>query len=182
MPFSLAYLILSFCLIYLSLRKDEPKDFIKLIKSIISKEEKKMERLSKEEYNIAVGCLKKYNYNCTNILNIQSDILSINILPNDGMPKTPYYVGDTTLKKVMELEENEELQKSIKEYKAVIQALQIVNDDCKYIFEEYYRKNKTKWEIIDERGLSDRTFSRRKQELIYAVNKELKRWHKCGEK
>lgn len=182
MSFSLAYLILSFCLIYLSLKIDESSEFTKLIKMIISKEKKKMERLSKEEYNVAVECLKRYNYNCTNILNIQSDILSINILPNDGMPKTPYYVGDTTLKKVMELEENEELQNSIKEYKAVVQALQIVNDDCKYIFEEYYRKSKTKWEIIDERGLSDRTFSRRKQELIYAVNRELKRWHKCGEK
>ncbi len=174
MPFGLAYLVLSFCLIYLSLKNE-------YIKSII-KGEREMERLSKDEYNKAVECLKRYNYNCTNILNIQSDILSINILPNNGMPKTPYYIGDTTLKKVMELEENEELQNSIKEYKAVVQALQIVNDDCRYIFEEYYRKNKTKWEIIDERGLSDRTFSRRKQELIYAVNKELKKWHKGGEK
>lgn len=175
MPFSLTYLVLSLCLIYIALEIEKEDGVIKLIAKIILREEEEMERLNKEEYNIAVECLKRYNYNCTNILNIQSDILSINILPNNGMPKVPYYVGDTTLKKVIELEENEELQKSIKEYKVVVQALQIVNDDCKYIFEEYYRKNKTKWEIIDERGLSDRTFSRRKQELIYAVNKELKK-------
>ena len=46
-------------------------------------------------------------------------------------------IGDTTLKKVIQLEENIELQKSIKEYKAVVQALELVNNDSKYIFEEF---------------------------------------------
>ena len=42
------------------------------------------------------------------------------------MPKAPYSVGDTTLDKIIKLEENKELQRSIKEYKAVIQALALV--------------------------------------------------------
>lgn len=132
-------------------------------------------KIPKEEYNRAVGCLKRYNYNCINIMNIQSDILSLSISPVDGMPKAPYSVGDTTLNKVIQIEENEELQKSIEEYKAVVQAVQLVSDDSKYIFDEMYRKQKSKWYIMDEKGLSERTFLRRKYELIYAVDKELKK-------
>lgn len=131
-------------------------------------------RLPKEEYNKAVGCLKRYNYNCINIMNIQSDILSLSIAPISDMPRVPYGVGDTTLKKVIQLEENIELQKSIREYKAVVQALELVNNDSKYIFEELYRKGRTKWQIIDS-GMSERTFVRRKGDLICAVEKELKK-------
>lgn len=131
-------------------------------------------RLPKEEYNKAVGCLKRYNYNCINIINIQSDILSLSIAPITDMPRVPYGVGDTTLKKVIQLEDNIELQKSIKEYKAVVQALELVNQDSKYIFEELYRKGKTKWQIIDS-GMSEATYKRRKQDLIYAIDKELKK-------
>ena len=36
-----------------------------------------MGRLSKEEYREAKGCLKRYNYNCINIINIQRDILHL---------------------------------------------------------------------------------------------------------
>jgi hypothetical protein len=72
------------------------------------------------------------------------------------------------------MEENEELQEAIKEYKAVVQALQLVNKDSRYIFEEMYIKSKTKWEIINS-GMSERTFERRNQSLIYTVHKELKK-------
>jgi len=132
-----------------------------------------MSRLSKEDYREAVGMLKRYNYNCINIMNIQSDILSLSVAPADGMPKAPYSISDTVLNKVIRLEENESLQKSIKEYKIIIQALNLVNKDCKLLFEELYIKNKYKWDIIDEYGLSERTFVRRKSELINAVNKEI---------
>lgn len=131
-------------------------------------------RLEKEEYKRAVGVLKRYNYNCINIINIQTDILSLSVAPLSDMPRVPYSVGDTTLKKVLQLEENIELQQSIKEYKAVAQALQLVSQESKMIFELLYIKNKTKWEII-ESGMSERTYFRRKKELILAVNKELKK-------
>lgn len=131
-------------------------------------------RLPKEEYNRAVGCLKRYNYNCINIINIQSDILSIGIASNDGMPKAPYKVGDTTFSKVVQLQEDKELNKSINEYKAVVQALELVSKDSKYIFEQLYRKGNTKWQIIDS-GMSESTYERRKRELVYAVYKELKK-------
>ena len=132
-------------------------------------------RLPKEEYNKAVGCLKRYNYNCINIMNIQSDILSLSIAPISDMPRVPYGVGDTTLKKVIQLEENIELQKSIKEYKAVIQALSLVNKESQYIFEEEFRKDRYKWDIINELNTSEETYKRRKRSLIYAVNEELKK-------
>ena len=132
-------------------------------------------RLPKEEYNKAVGCLKRYNYNCINIINIQSDILSLSIAPITDMPRVPYGVGDTTLKKVIQLEDNIELQKSIKEYKAVVQALELVNQDSKYIFEEEFRKDRYKWDIINELNTSEETYKRRKRSLIYAVNEELKK-------
>lgn len=132
-------------------------------------------RLPKEEYNKAVGCLKRYNYNCINIMNIQSDILSLSIAPISDMPRVPYGIGDTTLKKVIQLEENIELQKSIKEYKAVIQALSLVNKESQYIFEEEFRKDRYKWDIINELHTSEETYKRRKRSLIYAVNEELKK-------
>lgn len=131
-------------------------------------------RLSNEEYKEASLCLKRYNYNCLKIMNIRADIMSIGSPVLDGMPKAPYSVSDRTLKAVIELQENEHLQKAIKEYKAVEQAVELVNKDSKYIFEEFYIKSKPKWEIINS-GISERTFVRRKGDLIYAVHKELKK-------
>lgn len=131
-------------------------------------------RLSNEEYKEASLCLKRYNYNCLKIMNIRADIMSIGSPVLDGMPKAPYSVSDRTLKAVVELQENEYLQKAIKEYKAVVQAVELVNKDSKYIFEEFYIKSKPKWEIINS-GISERTFVRRNGDLIYAVHKELKK-------
>ena len=50
-----------------------------------------MERLSKEEYNRAKGCLQRYNYNCINIINIQSDILSLSVSANDRATKSTIF-------------------------------------------------------------------------------------------
>lgn len=132
-----------------------------------------MERLNKEDYNRAKGCLKRYNYNCINIINIQSDILSLSVAPMDGLPKTPYSVGNITLNKVIQLEENPNLQKSIKEYKAVVQAIQLVNEESRLIFEKEFRESKYKWDVINELNKSEETYKRRKRELIYAVHNEL---------
>ena len=133
-----------------------------------------MERLSKEEYREAVGVLKRYNYNCLNIINMRADIIGITVPQNDGMPRAPYNISDTVYKKYIELEENEDLQKSIKEYKIVSQALELVSQDCKYIFQKFFQEGKSKWGIIDS-GISLRTFERRKRDLIYAVHKEIKK-------
>lgn len=133
-----------------------------------------MTRLPKEDYKNAVGILKRYNYNCINILNIRADIMSISIPNSDGMPKAPYNISDSVFNQYTRLQEDKELQKSLREYKAVVQALELVSKDSKYIFEELYQKSKTKWEIMDS-GMSERTFVRRKSELIYAVDKEIKK-------
>lgn len=132
-------------------------------------------RLEKEDYRRAVGALKRYNYNCINIINIQSDILSISVAPISDMPRVPYGVGNTTLNKVIQLEENKELQQSISEYKAVVQALQLVSKDSKYIFEKEFRESKTRLDVINNMNVSEETYKRRKKELIYAVDKELKK-------
>lgn len=131
-------------------------------------------KLTREEYSYSKGCLKRYNYNCINIMNIRADILSIGSQNLDGMPKAPYNITDNVLNSVIKLQEDEQLQKSIREYKAVTQALELTNKDCKLIFEYYYRLSKSKWEVI-ESGMSERTFERRNQELIYTVHNELKK-------
>lgn len=131
-------------------------------------------RLNKEEYNEAVGILKRYNYNCLNIMNIRADIMSLSVGINDGQPKAKYNVSDSVCNRLIEMEENEYLQRSIKEYKIVRQALELVNEDSKYIFEELYQKNNTKWNIINS-GISERTFVRRKGDLIFAVHNEIKK-------
>lgn len=132
-------------------------------------------RLSKEDYNNAVGCLKRYDYNCINIINIKTDIYSIETANSDGQPKPKYNKTDTVLNKIIQVEENEVIQKAIREYKAVRNALLLVNKDCKYIFEKIFREQKSKWEVMDQYGMSERTFFRRKRELIHTVNKELKK-------
>ena len=102
-----------------------------------------MRRLSKDEYNKAKRCLKRYNYNCINIINIQNDILSLSITPCDGLPRAPYSVGNTTLNKVIDLEDNKCLQNSIIEYKAVLQALILINDNTtNEMFKEEYQKRR----------------------------------------
>ena len=133
-----------------------------------------MNKISREEYKEAKGCLKRYNYNCINIMNIRADIMSLGGQGIDGMPKAPYSISDRVFNSVIKLQEDEHLQKSIKEYKAVVQALELVNKDCKELFEKYYIQSKSKWDIINS-GMSERTFGRRKQELIYAVGNELKK-------
>ena len=75
-------------------------------------------------------------------MNIQSDILSLSIAPADGMPRTPQAVSNTVLNKVIQMEENESLQRSIREYKIVVQALQLVDSITKEIFKEEYQKRK----------------------------------------
>lgn len=106
-------------------------------------------------------------------MNIQSDILSLSVAPCDGLPRAPYSVGNTTLNKVIQLEDNKSLQNSIREYKAVVQALSLVNDESKLIFEKEFRESKYKWDVIDELNKSEETYKRRKRELIYAVHNEL---------
>ena len=138
-------------------------------------------RLSKEDYNRAVGYLKRYCNNCLTIINIRADILSIGAATTDGMPKAPYKVSDSVYNQVQHLQENKELQKAIKEWKVVKQALALVGNDSNYIFEEFYMKNKSKWQVIDGMHTSEETYKRRKRDLIYAVDKEIKKMNKIGE-
>lgn len=101
-----------------------------------------MEKLSKEDYREAKNCLKRYNYNCITIMNIKWDIMGLSSTVVDGMPKAPYRVSDSVLNSVIMLQENEQLQQSTKEYKAVVQALQLVDTITKEIFVEEYQKRK----------------------------------------
>ena len=138
-------------------------------------------RLSKEDYKKAEGCLRRYNYNCITIMNIRADIMSIGAPSTDGMPKVPYSISDSVYNQYIKLQEDKELQRALKEYKIVRQALELVNADCKEIFENYYQKQRNRWETIDKLSLSERTFVRRKTELINAVHKELEKfWRENG--
>lgn len=133
-------------------------------------------RLSREEYKKAEGYLKRYNYNCINILNIRNDIMTLSAVNLDGLPKAPYSISDSVFNSVIKLQENKELNRSINEYKIVVQALQLVSDDSKVIFEELYQKSKNKWNIINDiLHTSEETYKRRKRDLIYAVYEEIKK-------
>ena len=129
-------------------------------------------RLSKEEYKRAENCLRRYNYNRVTILNIKADIMSIGAVNYDGMPKAKYNISDSVSNSIIQLQENKYLQMALKECRAVEQALLLVNKDSKYIFDQLYVKSKSKWDII-ESGISERTYFRRKRDLVFAVNKEL---------
>lgn len=132
-------------------------------------------RLNKEDYRKAEGCLRRYNYNCITIINLRADAMSVGVPSYDGMPKAPYSISDSVFNQYIKLQEDTELQKALKEYKAVRQAYELVNKDSKEVFEKFYQEGKTKWEVIDKLGFSEETFKRRKRELIYTVDKELKK-------
>lgn len=99
-------------------------------------------KLSKEDYREAKSCLKRYNYNCITIMNIKLDIMGLNSSVLDGMPKAPYKVTDKVLNSVILLQEDKKLQKCTKEYKAVVQSLQLVDNLANRIFEEEFLKRK----------------------------------------
>lgn len=132
-----------------------------------------MTRLSNEDYNEAVGILKRYNYNCLNIVIIPQDIIGIRAAVSDGQPKAPYSVSDPVFNTTVKLEENELLNKSMREYKIVERAKAILNNkEIDYIFENLFRLERNKWDIIEEMHISEETFKRRKRALIYAVHNE----------
>lgn len=131
-------------------------------------------RIPKEEYNKAVGCLKRYNYNCIKIMDIRENIMSISGQNLDGMPKAKYNTSDIVINSVIQLQTNEELKKASKELKAVQLALQLVDEDCRAIFESTYIQSQSKWQLINN-GMSERTYFRKKTELIMQVNRELKK-------
>ena len=131
-------------------------------------------RLSKEDYREAIGVLKRYNYNCLNIINEREDIMGISSQVSDGMPRAPYSVSDTVFNQYVQLQENVSLQKSLKEIRVVNQAILLVKKDSNRIFEEQYKMGKDKWDIINE-GMSEGTYKRRHSELVYAVYEELKK-------
>lgn len=131
-------------------------------------------KLPNEEYKKAVNCLKRYNYNCLKIMTIRDDIMSISGMNIDGMPKAQNNVSDSVINSVIQLQENTEINKCIKEIKAVQMALQLVDEDSKKIFDDIYRKNKSKWDLINN-GMSERTYFRKKSELIAQVSKEFKK-------
>ena len=101
--------------------------------------------------------------------------MSIGAPGTDGMPKAPYSISDSVYNQYIKLQEDKELQRALKEYKIVRQALELVNADCKEIFEKLYQKGESKWKIIDDLSFSEETFKRRKRNLIYTVEKELKK-------
>ncbi len=132
-------------------------------------------KIPKEEYRKAKGCLKRYNYNCINILMIRNDTIGLTGNNLDGMPHSNQ-INDIVANTVIQLDQNKSLQQSIKEYKAVQLAVSKLDEDSKLIFEHLYnKKDMSKWEIINEiLYKSEDTFKQKHSKLVYAVYEELK--------
>lgn len=97
-----------------------------------------MSRLSKEEYREAIGYLKRYNHNCVEILTARLDIISISSPTLDGLPKAPYSISDSVYNSVVRLQEDKKLNKALKEWKIVKQALELTDKITKDIFREEF--------------------------------------------
>ena len=132
-------------------------------------------KIPKEEYRKAKGCLKRYNYNCLNILMIRNDTIGLTGNNLDGMPHSNQ-INDIVANTVIQLDQNKSLQQSIKEYKAVQLAVSKLDEDSKLIFEHLYnKKDMSKWEIINEiLYKSEDTFNRKHCNLVHAVYQEIK--------
>ena len=131
-------------------------------------------RLSREDYKRAKSCLQRYSYNCVNILSVPNEIIGISGMKLDGMPHASGGVSDIVGSTVIKLEENKSYQRSVFEYNTVKKALELVNEDSRYIFEHLYEKrNMGKWQIINNLHVSEETFKRRYRALVYAVHEVL---------
>ena len=134
-----------------------------------------MNRISDEKYKEAKGCLKRFAYNKLNILTIRFDLIGITGVNYDNELSKTNKINDIVANSVIRLEENKELQRSIKEYKAVELAKKLVDDDSLYILEHLYDKqDMRKWEIINN-VMSDSTFRRKHKSLVLAVYDILKK-------
>lgn len=133
-------------------------------------------RLSKEDYREAEEALWDYNYNLKEIIQLEADIINAGIPNQAGMPGAPYRISDSTFAAVLRLEQYPERRAMLRQKKAVEDAIHKVRHyDSVLIFNLYY-KDKMSWRAtIEAIGMSERTFSRRKLELIEAVHKELKK-------
>ncbi len=137
-------------------------------------------RLDKEEYKYAKRCLKRFNYNKLNILMRRTDLMSLSAVNIDGQPKGKNKISDIVGQTIVRIEEDKELNKSIKEYKAVLLARESIDEDGKYILDHIYdMQDMNKWDIVysEERPMSERTFKRKHSNLIYEVANQLKSWH-----
>ena len=101
--------------------------------------------------------------------------MSISIPEHNGMPKASNHIADPVYHKYIQLEENKDLQKSLKEYKIVANTMELLNEECKKICNQYFILQRNKWDIMEELGLSERTFLRRKKEIIYTTDRERKK-------
>lgn len=72
------------------------------------------------------------------------DIMDISSPVLTGMPKAPYAISDSVYNSVVKLQEDTKLNKVLKEYKAVIKALELTDKITKEIFEEEYQKRRRK--------------------------------------
>lgn len=131
-------------------------------------------RISRNEYNEAEECLKRYKYNCRAIKIIPKDLITMSSGYNVGI-KAPNSISDPVFNNLVRIQENKELQRAIIEYNAVENAILLLTKDEAEVFESYYIQKKTRSEIADEMGLSDRSIRRRHSSLIYKVHKELKK-------
>ena len=134
-------------------------------------------RLDKEEYKYAKRCLKRFNYNKLNILMRRTDLMSLSAVNIDGQPKGKNKISDIVGQTIVRIEEDKELNKSIKEYKAVLLAREMIDEDSKYILDHIYdMQDMNKWDIVysEERPMSEITFKRKHSKLVYAVLEQLK--------
>ena len=100
------------------------------------------------------------------------DIASIGSPPLSEIKS--FYISDSVLNKVIQLDENERLKKAKQEYQAVLRALEIISKDAQQIFLMLYIFNETSFNTQNKLGISLRTFARRKKELVQATYNELK--------
>ena len=128
--------------------------------------------MTRKEYEETNRVLKRFIKNFILIKRIVGDITSIGSPPLSEIKS--FYISDSVLNKVIQLDENERLKKAKQEYQAVLRALEIINKDAQQIFLQLYIFNETPFNTQNKLGISLRTFTRRKSELVQATYHELK--------
>ena len=131
----------------------------------------------KKEYLVGKKCLDNY-YRNQMIIKIKNfDITSLQAVQLTGMPRPLNAVSDSTALTVIRLEKNKDLQNALLENLAVEYAMQIIDDELKYICEHVYMIQDLSpqdiiWNFNDKSKItmSEATFYRRLKELRHHVS------------
>lgn len=126
-----------------------------------------------ESYKRARNSLNNYLKNKEQYKIIEDEILGCKVPSYDGMPKPINKTSDMVFNQLVQLLKNDKLKKVAIETKAVELTVKQLNKDMLDLFNRIFISKENKIDTTIDTGLSERTYERKKKEIIGYVQENL---------